>query len=186
MSKKSISICLEKIPRWLEKIFSASSLVPLYSCLSLKIFGRHYQFWSGIIVLGNGRITLLELLAKIFPALPALSSVIFPVHLFSGDGPGSWGCGKENCNVAEHLHLKDLELPLGISGKKGLLKAGKWYLQMWLRSVLFHCCPFKFRFFFTSVGSLKGEPTVVKKNLDIKGHQWKIILPAIWEFFPAG
>ena len=106
--------------------------------------------------------------------------------LFREWGPGSWGCGKENCDVAEHLHLKDLELPLGISGKKGLLKAGKWYLQMWLRSVLFHCCPFKFRFFFTSVGSLKSEPTVVKKNLDIKGHQWKIILPAIWEFFPAG
>ena len=121
---------LEKVLRWLEKIFSSSSL---------KIFGHHYQFWSGIIVLGNGRITLLKLLAKIFPALPALSSVIAPVHFFSGDG--------------------------------------KWYLQMWLRSVIFYWCPFIFRFFFTSVGSLKSEPTVVKKNLDIKGH---LLFPAMF------
>ena len=76
-TKKSIPIELEKVLGRLEKIFSSSSL---------KIFGHHYQFWSGIIVLGNGRITLLKLLAKIFPALPALSRLIVPVHLFSGDG----------------------------------------------------------------------------------------------------
>ena len=38
----------------------------------------------------------------------------------------------------------------------------------------------------TGVGSLKNEPTVVKKNLNIKGHQWKITFPAIQEFFPNG
>ena len=46
---------------------------------------------------------------------------------------------------------------------------------MWLRSVIFHCCPFIFRFFFTSVGSLKSEPTIVKKNLNIKGHLLKFV-----------
>ena len=76
---------------------------------------------------------------------------------------------------ADHLPLKDLELPLGISGGKGLLKTGKWYLQIWLRSVIFHWCPFIFRFFFISVGSLKSEPTIVKKNLNIKGHLLKFV-----------